>query len=104
MSKTHFSLKSLKDEVVDSITRNNHVALKGVIREPESTREGIESEDINMKLRRRLDLFANVVHIKTLDGIKTRHNKRLDFVIIREQTEGEYSRQEHELVPGKFFI
>lgn len=35
-----------------------------------------------------------------MEGIKTRHKKNLDFVIIREQTEGEYSSLEHELVPG----
>jgi isocitrate dehydrogenase (NAD+) len=52
-----------------------------------------------MKLRRSLDLFSNVVHIKSLTGLKTRH-QGLDFVIIREQTEGEYSALEHESVPG----
>uniref|UniRef100_A0A183D8M7 Iso_dh domain-containing protein n=1 Tax=Gongylonema pulchrum TaxID=637853 RepID=A0A183D8M7_9BILA len=35
-----------------------------------------------------------------LKGIKTRHKKELDFIIVREQTEGEYSSLEHELVPG----
>jgi len=43
-----------------------------------------------------LDLFANVVHVKSLPGYKTRHNN-LDLVIIREQTEGEYSSLEHEV-------
>ena len=81
---------------MDSITRNNHVALKVVIQEGWKD----ETEGINMQLRKRLDLFANVVHIKSLEGIRTRHNKKLDFIIIREQTEGEYSRMEHELVPG----
>jgi isocitrate dehydrogenase (NAD+) len=85
-----------KDEVVESITRNNHVAFMGVIQAGWKD----ETEGINMQLRKRLDLFANVVHIKSLEGIKTRHKKKLDFVIIREQTEGEYSRMEHELVPG----
>ena len=44
-----------------------------------------------------LDLYANVVHIKSIPGIPTRH-KNLDFVVIREQTEGEYSALEHESV------
>lgn len=43
-----------------------------------------------------MDLFANVVHVKSLPGYKTRHNN-LDLVIIREQTEGEYSSLEHEV-------
>ena len=47
-------------------------------------------------IRQDLDLFANVVRAKSWPGIKTRHNN-LDFVIIREQTEGEYSSLEHEV-------
>ena len=41
------------------------------------------------KLRTELDIFANVCRVKTMEGLKTRHSN-LDFVIIREQTEGEY--------------
>lgn len=47
-------------------------------------------------IRRKLDLFANVVHVNSLPGYTTRHNN-LDLVIIREQTEGEYSSLEHEV-------
>lgn len=36
------------------------------------------------------------MHVKSLPGYKTRHNN-LDLVIIREQTEGEYSSLEHEV-------
>lgn len=43
-----------------------------------------------------LNLFANVVHIKSFPGYPTRH-KDLDFVIVREQMEGEYSALEHEV-------
>lgn len=46
-----------------------------------------------------MDLFANVVHVRSLPGIKTRH-QNIDSVIIREQTEGEYSALEHESVSG----
>lgn len=55
-----------------------------------------------MKLRRVLDLYANVVHVKSLPGIKSRH-KNIDAVIIREQTEGEYSALEHESVKVIFY-
>lgn len=51
-----------------------------------------------MKLRRSLDLYANVVHIKSLPGVKSRHSN-VDTIVIREQTEGEYSALEHESVP-----
>lgn len=46
-----------------------------------------------------LDLYANVVHIKSLPGLNVRH-KNVDMVVIREQTEGEYSALEHESVTG----
>ena len=46
-----------------------------------------------------MDCYANVCRVKSLEGLKTRH-ANLDFVIIREQTEGEYKALEHEPVPG----
>uniref|UniRef100_A0A183SGU9 Iso_dh domain-containing protein n=1 Tax=Schistocephalus solidus TaxID=70667 RepID=A0A183SGU9_SCHSO len=52
-----------------------------------------------LRFRRALDLYANTVHIRSLDGIKTRHNN-VDFVVVRECLEGEYSSMEHESVPG----
>jgi len=96
LSDVHYTRSNSIDEAVNSIQRNNHVALKGVIQQDLYS----ETEGINMQLRKKLDLFANIVHIKSLKGIKTRHSKDLDFIIVREQTEGEYSRNEHELVPG----
>lgn len=46
-----------------------------------------------------LDLFANVVRCKSIPGIPVRHGD-VDLVIIRENTEGEYSHIEHENVDG----
>ena len=43
-----------------------------------------------------LDLFANVIHCKSLPGLRTRHDN-IDIIIIRENTEGEYSSLEHEV-------
>ena len=51
--------------------------------------------------RRALDLYANVVRIKTVPGLKLRH-QNIDFIVIREQTEGEYSALEHEVNPLKY--
>lgn len=45
-------------------------------------------------MRKALGLFANVVPIKSVPGIETRHQD-VDFVVIRENTEGEYSGLEH---------
>lgn len=46
-----------------------------------------------------MDLYANVIRCKTLPNIKTRL-ANVDILIIRENTEGEYSSLEHESVPG----
>lgn len=85
------------DTVIESIMKNG-IALKGILSTPFSSIGG-ELQTVNMKLRKKLDLFANVVHIRTLKGVKTRHDD-LDFFVIREQTEGEYSALEHQSVPG----
>jgi isocitrate dehydrogenase (NAD+) len=71
--------------------------LQGILATPDYSHTG-ELQTLNMKLRNELDLYANVVHVKSLPGIKCRHSN-VDCVIIREQTEGEYSALEHECVP-----
>ncbi|XP_054028081.1 isocitrate dehydrogenase [NAD] subunit beta, mitochondrial [Dryobates pubescens] len=83
------------DEVIGSM-KESKVALIGKIHTPMEYKGELASYD--MRLRRKLDLFANVVHVKSLSGYQTRHNN-LDLVIIREQTEGEYSALEHEVRP-----
>ncbi|KAL6470700.1 hypothetical protein MHYP_G00218190 [Metynnis hypsauchen] len=84
------------NEVLTSM-KNNRVAIKGKIHTPMEYKGELASYE--MRLRRKLDLFANVVHVNSLPGYSTRHNN-LDLVIIREQTEGEYSSLEHESVSG----
>ncbi len=72
------------------------VALKGPYFTPV---DGGQQTSVNMEMRRTLDLFANVVHAYNVPGVKTRHDG-VDIVIIRENTEGEYSGLEHSAVPG----
>jgi isocitrate dehydrogenase (NAD+) len=50
-------------------------------------------------MRQQLDIYASVVLCKSLPGFPTRHNN-VDFAIIRENTEGEYSGLEHQSFPG----
>ncbi|GFX21519.1 probable isocitrate dehydrogenase subunit beta, mitochondrial [Trichonephila clavipes] len=97
LSEVHQSMSVSVEEVIQSLQKNG-VALKGTLQSPFSTHTG-ELQTLNMKLRKELDLFANVVHVRTFPGVKTRHSD-LDFVIIRESTEGEYSALEHESIPG----
>ena len=53
----------------------------------------------NVALRRQLDLYANVLHCVTIPTVPTRH-QNIDIVLIRENTEGEYSGMEHQTVEG----
>ena len=78
--------------------KRNKVCLKGVIGIPEVGWSG-ELMGYNTNLRKQLDLYANVVKVRSLPGVMSRH-KNIDTVIIREQTEGEYSAIEHESVKG----
>jgi len=50
-------------------------------------------------MRQQLDIYASVVLCKSIPGFPTRH-KDVDFAIIRENTEGEYSGLEHQSYPG----
>ena len=85
-------------EDVAASFKRNRVGLKGVLTTP-AISEGGELESMNQKIRLQLDLFAHVVRIKSLPGLKLRY-QNIDYIVIREQTEGEYSALEHESVPG----
>ena len=84
------------DAAVQSL-RRNRIGLKGIWATPEADKGSGTS--LNVALRQRLDIFANVAVFKSLEGVPTRI-PNIDFVVIRENTEGEYSGLEHESVPG----
>jgi isocitrate/isopropylmalate dehydrogenase len=77
------------------------ISISGSLATPDYSHSG-DLQSLSMKLRRKLDLYANVVHVKSLPGVRARHNN-VDMIIIREATEGEYSALEHESVPVSFF-
>lgn len=81
----------ISKESLDSILRNK-VALKG----PFGTPIGTGHRSLNVTLRKKLKLYANVRPVKTIKGIKTVYED-VDLVTIRENTEGEYSGLEHEV-------
>jgi isocitrate dehydrogenase (NAD+) len=84
----------LPQETLESILRNR-VAIKG----PVTTPVGAGFRSVNVELRVRLDLYANVRPARTLPGVKTRYED-VDLIVIRENTEGLYSGLEHIVVPG----
>ncbi|EPY51490.1 isocitrate dehydrogenase subunit 1 Idh1 [Schizosaccharomyces cryophilus OY26] len=95
MDKTDKPTEVALHEAIQSLNRNK-VGLKGIFYTP-SERDGHTS--FNVALRKELDLFASLSHIKNIPGVKTRHSG-VDFSLIRENTEGEYSGLEHQSVPG----
>ncbi|KAH9853505.1 hypothetical protein C2E23DRAFT_108038 [Lenzites betulinus] len=76
--------------------RRNRVGLKGILFTPISQSGHISW---NVAMRQQLDIYASVVLCKSLPGFPTRHDN-VDFAIIRENTEGEYSGLEHQSFPG----
>jgi isocitrate dehydrogenase (NAD+) len=84
----------LPPKVLESI-RKNRVALKG----PVGTPVGKGFASVNVGLRKRLDLYANLRPVHSVPGIPARFEK-VDLVVIRENTEDLYSGLEHVVVPG----
>ena len=84
----------LPAEVLESILRNK-VALKG----PVTTPIGTGFASINVRLRKTLDLYANLRPVKSMPNIITRY-ENVDLIVVRENTEDLYSGLEHEVVPG----
>jgi len=86
--------KELPSSVLESLERTR-CGLKGPVATPIAG--GFKS--VNVALRKRLDLFANVRPVKMLPGLKTRFSDLpIDMVIFRENTEDLYSGLEHEVV------
>jgi isocitrate dehydrogenase (NAD+) len=80
--------------VLESI-RRNRVALKG----PVTTQVGKGFQSVNVQLRQKLDLYANLRPARSLPGLPTRFDG-VDLVVVRENTEDLYSGLEHVVVPG----
>jgi isocitrate dehydrogenase (NAD+) len=71
------------------------VALKG----PITTPVGSGFQSVNVRLRKSLDLYANLRPVESLPNVETCH-ENVNLVVVRENTEGLYSGIEHEVVPG----
>nr|XP_048689345.1 isocitrate dehydrogenase [NAD] subunit gamma, mitochondrial isoform X2 [Caretta caretta] len=93
------SSDAVEDDIQNAIMaiRRNRVALKGNIETNHNLPPSYKSR--NNVLRTSLDLYANVIHCQSLPRVLTRH-RDIDILIVRENTEGEYSSLEHESVSG----
>lgn len=90
--ETHGSL--LPDATLASIEKNR-VAFKG----PLTTPVGKGFRSINVALRQKYDLYANIRPAKTWKGAQTKYDN-VDIVVVRENTEGLYVGLEHYLTPA----
>ncbi|XP_049790934.1 probable isocitrate dehydrogenase [NAD] subunit alpha, mitochondrial [Schistocerca nitens] len=79
---------------IDSVNRNK-VGLKG----PLMTPVGKGHRSLNLALRKEFNLYANVRPCRSLEGYRTLYDD-VNVITIRENTEGEYSGIEHEIVDG----
>lgn len=75
----------LPQSTMDSI-RKTRIALKSPLTTPVG--EGFSS--INVELRKRFDLYANVRPAKSFPNTKSRFPTGVDLIIVRENTEGAY--------------
>ena len=85
----------LPDHVIESIRRNK-VGIKG----PITTPVGVGFRSVNVALRQRLDLYANLRPAKTVPGVAARYDD-IDLIVVRENTEGLYAGIEHDVIPGE---
>ena len=74
----------IPDEVFKSIEKNK-IAIKG----PITTPIGHGFRSINVELRKKYDLFANIRPIKSIKNINTKY-ENVDMVIFRDNTEKSY--------------
>lgn len=85
---------ALPGEVVEAI-RTTGVALKG----PTTTPIGGGHASANVRLRKDLELYANVRPVKTVPGLETPYGP-VDLVVVRENTESLYAGLENVVAPG----
>src|SRR5215471_15506543 len=85
----------LPDVTVQSI-RTNRLCLKG----PLATPIGGGYRSVNVALRQEFDLYANLRPARSFAGLVTRY-EGVDLVVVRENTQGEYSGIEHYIDPTK---
>lgn len=76
-----------------------NILKKCILLGPLGTPVGKGHVSLNLTLRKLLNLYANVRPCKSIPGCKTAYDN-VDLVVIRENTEGEYSGIEHEVVSG----
>ena len=84
-------------ETIESV-RKTRCVLKG----PLGTPVGYGEKSANVTLRKLFETYANIRPVRELPGVPTPYSGRgIDLVVVRENTQGEYSGIEHFIDPTK---
>ena len=86
---------SFDDETTSKKLFENNSILLGVMSQNPSSKYAE-----NIEFYKQLDLYAHVVQVNSIPNLKNQRHDDVDLVIIRENTEGEYTGIEHEVYPG----
>jgi isopropylmalate/isohomocitrate dehydrogenase-like protein len=86
---------NLPDETI-ALLRSTDACLKGPMTTPEEAGAPVS---VAVKIRKIFNLYANVRPCKTLPGVESL-KPNLDFIVVRENTEGLYSGAEFAVAPG----
>lgn len=86
--------EALPEKTLSAIRRSK-VALKG----PTTTPTGGGHTSANVALRRKLDLYASVRPVRSIEGVESPY-RGVDLIIFRENTEGLYAGLENQVAPG----
>lgn len=81
----------LPKRVIESIKKN-----KTALKAPVTTPIGKGFRSVNVRLRKELDLYANIRPCKNIEGIKTPFDN-VDLVVVRENTEDLYAGIEEKI-------
>lgn len=92
--KNHDGTYRIPKRCID-LMQKNRIGLKGPLETPVGKGHG----SLNLAIRKEFNLYANVRPCRSLSGHKTLYDN-VDVVTIRENTEGEYSGIEHQIVAG----
>src|ERR687886_179027 len=84
--------RAAPEEIVD-ILRPFDAIFMGAHGDPARVPDRMGSQQLMHPLRKGLDLYVNLRPIKTLPGVESplKATEPIDFVVVRENTEGEYS-------------
>jgi isocitrate dehydrogenase (NAD+) len=88
-------------ELLPAATMDAIRRLRVALKSPLTTPVGEGFSSINVELRKRFDLYANVRPAQSFPNTKSRFASGVDLITVRENTEGAYSARRADPVGGR---